>query len=136
MNKEQRTMFLRCNWRLKTLCFRWNRSGTCRIYDFRGDFTKFYAGGYGYDKQGTCLAKLMNYYFSDELKKLNSDKFYGLSHYNSKTCKYQKRASKNTRSSVNGACGFESMRTILNKIGFKLTFIYEDNNCNIYRLEA
>jgi hypothetical protein len=136
MNKEKRTMFLRCNWRLRTLCFRWSNAGVCRIYDLRGDKTKFYAGGYGYDKQGTCLAGLMNHYFNDELKKLDSGKFYGLHHYNSKSYKRQKRSSKHTRSYVDGACGFESMRTILNKIGFKLTFVYEDNSSNIYRLEA
>ena len=136
MNKEKRKEFLREYWRLSTLCFKWSNNGVCRIYDFRGDKTKFYAGGYGYDKQGSCLAELINHYFSDELKKLNSSEFYGLTHYNTKYHKQQKTSSKHTKSYVNGACGFDCMTTILDKIGFKLKFIYEDNNCSMYRLEV
>ena len=136
MNKEQRKEFLREHWRISTLCFKWSNNGVCRIYDFRGEKTKFYAGGYGYDKQGSCLAGLLNHYFKDELKKLNSSQFYGLTHYNAKYHKQQKTSSKHTKSYVNGACGFDCMRTVLNKIGFKLKFVYEDNNCNMYRLEV
>ena len=142
MNKEQRKEFLREHWRISTLCFKWSNNGVCRIYDFRGEKTKFYAGGYGYDKQGSCLAGLMNHYFKDDLKRLescvNSESFqrrkgfYGLHHYNIKTGKYQKRSSKYTRTHVDGACGFNSMKSILYKLGFTMEFVYESKNSNIY----
>lgn len=136
MNKQKIKEFLREHWRLSTLCFKWSNSGVCRIYDRRGDKTKFYAGGYGYDKKGTCLSQLMNKYFRNELEKLNSSKFYGLTHYNSKAHKYQKRSSKHTKSYVDGACGFECMITILNKIGFTMQYVYENNNSIIYILKS
>ena len=133
MNKEQREQFLKDNWRLTTLNFKWSKNGVCRIYDRRSDKTSFYAGGYGYDKQGTCLAELINYYFNNEIKKLNADintkaftkrnGFYGLTHWNKKTKKQQKRSSKNTKSYVNGSCGFNCMKSILYKIGFKMEFV-------------
>ena len=144
--KKERKQFLQDNFKISTLNFKFSNSGVCRIYNFRGEKTSFYAGGYGYDKKGTCLGELMNYYFLDELKKLKSgvntefydrkNGFYGLHHYNSKTRKYQKKSSKHTKTYLDGACGFESMKIILNKIGFKLTFIYEDSSCDIYRMEA
>ena len=136
MNKEQREQFLQDNFKLRTLNFKWSKSGVCRIYNLRGENTGFYAGGYGYDKQGTALAELINHYLKDEIKKLNSSKFYGLNHYNTKTKKYNKRANKNTKTSVNGACGFDCMKSILYKIGFEMKFIYESNNNIIYTLNS
>ena len=136
MNKEKRKQFLYDNWRLTTLNFKWSKSGVCRIYDKRDDKTSFYAGGYGYDKKGTCLAEFMNHYFNDELKKLNSKDFYGLTHYNKKTNKRLKRANKDTTSYLDGACGFESMTPVLNKIGFVLDFILESNNNIVYKLKS
>ena len=144
--KKERKQFLQDNFKISTLNFKFSNSGACRIYNFRGEKTSFYAGGYGYDKQGSCLASLMNHYFKDELKKLKScvnteafqrrNGFYGLHHYNIKSGKYQKRSSKNTRTHVDGACGFNSMKSILYEIGFTLKFIYEDKQSNIYRMEA
>ena len=134
--KKERKEFLQNNFKISTLNFKWSNSGVCRIYNFRGQKTNYYAGGYGYDKKGTCLAKLMMEYFPTELKKLNSSDYYGLNHYNTKTKKYNKRANNNTRTYLDGACGFESMTPILNKIGFTLKFIYEDNNSTMYRMEV
>jgi hypothetical protein len=138
LNKKQRADFLTENWRLETLIFRWGKSGmrAVRIYDKRNDKTQFGAGGYGYDKQGTALGRLMAHYFGNELKRLNSSKFYGLSHYNTQRNKYQKTASKHTRTSIDGACGFSSMERILNKIGFALEFITETKDEIIYKLKA
>tara|TARA_R100001594_G_scaffold40009_1_gene71843 strand:+ start:5190 stop:5600 length:411 start_codon:yes stop_codon:yes gene_type:complete len=135
MKKAQRKQFLYDNFKLRTLKFTWTNSGVVRIVNLRGEKTKYHAGGYGYDKQGTCLAELINDHFTNELKKLDSKDYYGLSHYNTKTNKYQRKSSKYTRSSVNGGCGFGSMENILNKIGFNLRFIYEDKDCTMYRLE-
>lgn len=136
MKKEQRKQFLQDNFKLRTLNFKWSNGGVCRIYNLRGEKTNFSAGGGGYDKKGTCLSQLINYYFKDELKKLNADKFYGLSHYNYKYFKPNKRAGKNTRSSVDGGCGFDCMQKILNKIGFKMKFVYETNKSTMYTLNA
>ena len=77
LNKEAREEFLSTNWKFSTMAFKWSKSGVCRLYDRRNDQTKFYAGGYGYDKKGTVLGEFINTYFAEELKKLDSSKFYG-----------------------------------------------------------
>ena len=136
MNKKERKQFLLDNWKFTTLNFKWSKSGVCRIYDIRSDKTRFYAGGYGYDKKGTCLAEFMNHYFNDELKKLDSSKFYGLTHYNKKTNKRIKKSTINTSTYLDGACGFESMTPVLEKIGFKLEFILESDNNIVYQLKS
>ena len=134
--KKQRKQFLNDNFKLSTLNFKCSRNYVVRIYNLRGEKTEFYAGGGGYDKQGTCLGQLINHYFNNEIKKLNTSDFYGLTHWNKKTKKHQKRSSKNTKSYVNGACGFNSMQKILNKIGFKLQFVYESNNSTMYKMSV
>ena len=49
---------------------------------------------------------------------------------NKKTNKRQTKASKHTKTYVDGACGFNCMEKIMNKIGFQLEFVKEDNwNC-------
>jgi hypothetical protein len=150
LTNKQKEDFLSENWRLTTLCFKWSRAGVCRIYDRRNDKTQFKAGGYGYDKKGTVLGDLINTYFNEELKKLPSDMggnvnrkrggFYGLRHYNPKAKShsrtYLKRSTPQTQSSVDGGCGFNSMESILNKIGFKLTFVKESSNEIIYTLNS
>jgi len=138
LNKQTRQEFLSDNWKLETLIFRWGKSGMrpVRIYDKRNDKTQFGAGGYGYDKKGTAFARLIAHYFGNELKRLDSSKFYGLNHYNGKARKYQRRASKHTSTSIDGACGFSSMERILNKIGFGLEFITETKHEIIYKLNV
>ena len=145
LNKQTRQKFLSDNWKLETLIFRWGKTGMrpVRIYDKRNDRTEFGAGGYGYDKKGTAFAQFIAHYFGEELKRLTAnygsfDKggFYGLRHYNTKTRKSQKRASKHTRTTIDGACGFSCMRDILNKIGFGLEFITETKHETIYQLNV
>ncbi len=150
LTNKQKEDFLNENWRITTLCFKWSRSGVCRIYDRRNEKTEFKAGGYGYDKKGTALGNLINTYFNEELKKLSSDMggnvnrkrggFYGLRHYNPKAKShsrtYLKRSTLKTQSYVDGGCGFNSMESILNKIGFKLTFVKESSNEIIYTLNS
>ena len=135
LKKKTRQDFLSDNWKLETLIFRWGKSGMrpVRIYDKRNDKTEFGAGGYGYDKQGTAFGRLIAHYFGNELKRLDSSEFYGVRHYNNKTRKSQRRASKHTITSIDGACGFSSMERILNKIGFGLEFITETKNEIIYK---
>jgi hypothetical protein len=145
LTNKQKEDFLNENWRIKTLCFKWSRAGVCRIYDRRNEKTQFKGRG-----KGTVLGDLINTYFNEELKKLPSDMggnvnrkrngFYGLTHYNPKakshSRRHLKRATTNTQSYVDGGCGFNSMESILNKIGFKLTFVKESSNEIIYTLNS
>lgn len=136
---EQRKDFLNENWRLETLDFRWSGSGVCRIYDKRSEPTEFKAGGHGYDKRGTALGRLINQHFCKELKRLNAAEFYGLMHYNPngrKGKKFIKRATSRTQSYVDGGCGFDCMRRILEKIGYKMQFVQEGKGAIIYILKA
>ena len=128
LTKKEQKEFLDNNWMLKTLHFKWGKTGMhkCWLYD-RNDNVLGSAGGCGYDKKGTAFGEFINTHFNKELKKLNSKEFYGLSHYNTKKTKnrYQKRSSKNTITSVDGGCGFSCMEKILNRIGFALEFVKE-----------
>jgi len=148
LSRSEAQKFIDQNWKLETLFFKWGRTGTCTIYDKRDNPTEFSAGGGGYDKKGTALGQFINKHFSNELKKLTADRggsvsrkrtgFYGLNHYNPKakahSRRYLKRATEHTRSYVDGACGFDCMKDILAKIGFKLNFIHEGKNHIIYTI--
>ena len=126
-----------------TLSFYFSRSGVCTLKNMRGDSMGFRAGGGGYDKRGSVLAGFIKLHFEEELKRLptnygsgDSKKgFYGLRFFNTKTNKSQHRYSKNCRVGLDGACGMSSMERILEKIGFKLVFVMEDKNQDVYKLE-
>ncbi len=150
-NKQLRNQFLNDNWNIQTLKFRWGTSRgrdtwgytVCTLTDTHGNRLAQTIGG-GYDMMGTCIGELINKYFGNELKKLvanfGSDDtptgLYRLTHYNPKAKSHKrrhlKRANEHTQSYVDGACGISSMRRILNKIGFELTYITND----IYELKA
>jgi hypothetical protein len=148
-NKKQRADFLAENWFFETLDFVWTTSRgrdtygyhICTLRDKLNNKVSSTCGG-GYDMKGTCLGEFINKIFAKELRRLTANSgssdggFYGLSHYNNKTGKYQKRASKHTNSYVDGGCGFSSMEDILNKIGFKLSWVIESKNRTIYSLKT
>ena len=149
LNKQTRQKFLSDNWKLETLVFKWTTSkgrntygwNICTLKDRRGNKISSTCGG-GYDMKGTAFGDFIADYFGEQLKRLTAnygsfDKggFYGLRHYNTRTRKSQKRASKHTRTTIDGACGFNCMLTILEKIGFSLTFIAEDKDTSIYQLK-
>ena len=136
MNKTQRKEFLNENWRFKTLNFKWSRSGICHLYNKRSEKTGFSAGGGGYDMKGSVFGSFINEYFQNEIKRLKTSDFYGLTHWNTKTKKRQNTSSKFTKTYVDGACGFSTMERILNKIGFKLNFVLESNSQIVYTLES
>ena len=92
--------------------------------------------GGGYDMKGTVLADFIKLHFENELKRLNSKEFYGLSFWNPESKKYHKRYQQGYKICLNGACGFECMQSILNKIGFKLKLISECANEIVYVIEA
>ena len=147
LTKQQRTEFLRENWKIETLNFKWTTSrardsygyNICTLKGFRGNKISSTCGG-GYDMKGTVFGDMINKYFAHELKKLSSKDFYGLSHYNpnAKTCKrrFLKRATSNTKTYVDGGCGFDSMRRILEKIGYKIQFVNETKNSSTYILKS
>lgn len=92
--------------------------------------------GGGYSMCGTVLADFIKLHFNEELKKLNSEDFYGLSFWNPETKKHCKRYRQGNKICLNGVCGFESMQAILNKIGFKLKFISAYPSEDVYVIEA
>lgn len=145
LTKQQSKDFVRENWRFQTLTFNWTTSharntygwNICTLRDFKGDKIASTCGG-GYDMKGTVLGEMINKYFTHELKKLSTKDFYGLSHYNPKAKTHKRRflkhATSNTKTYVDGGCGFESMNRILEKIGFKLQFVKETKNSSTYIL--
>tara|TARA_B100000963_G_C22625707_1_gene672211 strand:+ start:2615 stop:3076 length:462 start_codon:yes stop_codon:yes gene_type:complete len=131
LNKSKQESFLDENFRFKTLHFKWGKSGyhRCTLLDKHNNKLGS-AGGGGYDKKGTAFGQWITEHFQEPLKRLDSKKYYGLIHYNNKTKKRQQRASKHTKTYVDGACGFDSMLDILNRIGFHIQFVKEDRwNC-------
>ena len=146
-NKQLRKQFLNDNWKLQTLNFKWTKSGVCHLTNKRDEKIAS-AGGYGYDKQGSCLGEFINTYFGEELKKLVANSgsldtptgIYGLTHYNPKAKSHKrrhlKRANKHTKSYVNGSCGFNQMQAILWKIGFRVDWVLEAKNQIVYTLSV
>ena len=155
MTRKQRKEFLNENWKLETLSFKWTTSrarnsygyNICTLKNSRNEKIASTCGG-GYDMKGTALGEMINKYFPNELKKLVANSgsmdtpggFYGLSHYNpkAKTSKrrFLKRATSYTKTYVDGGCGFDSMRRILEKIGYKIEFVKENKNSCTYTLKS
>ena len=155
LTKQQSKDFVRENWRFQTLTFNWTTSrardsygyNICTLKDYKGEKIASTCGG-GYDMKGTVLGEMINKYFTHELKKLVANSgsmntpsgFYGLSHYNPKAKthkrRFLKRATSQTQTYVDGGCGFDSMRGILEKIGFKLQFVKETKNSSTYILTS
>tara|TARA_R100001086_G_scaffold246240_1_gene178186 strand:- start:611 stop:1060 length:450 start_codon:yes stop_codon:yes gene_type:complete len=131
LTKKQREAWLGKNWRYNVLTFRYSggvNGNIVKVLDKRGDIIKgVRCTGGGYDMTGTCLGQFIEQNFPEQIKRLDTRDFYGLTHWNTKTKKRQYKSSKNTRTTINGACGMNSMRNILEKIGFKLEYIVTIN---------
>jgi hypothetical protein len=115
----------------KVIEFKWSVSrgrdtygwSVCRLY-IDGQKTKYAVKGRGgYDMQGEAFSGWIKKMFPEELKKLDSSKFYGLSFRNEKTKKYQKRFSKNCRMFLDGACGLSCMWKIMYHIGYCMEYV-------------
>ncbi len=79
--------------------------------------------GGGYDMKGTALAEWMQEKkFKEEIKKLDPEKYYGLSEYEGK--RY-----------LDGACGFNCMTAVLNAVGYKLIFVDSTRNDSTYLMD-
>ena len=138
MTKAQRAQFLQDNCRLQTLTFRYTdnaHGNVVKIKDSRGDFIKGVGcRGGGYDMTGTCLGQFIQKMFPDQIKRLDSRDFYGLQHYNMKRrgqAAFQAKASKHTRTTLDGGCGMQAMQNILNRIGFKLQRVYSSRSSRV-----
>ncbi len=92
--------------------------------------------GGGYDMKGTALANWIQEKFKEEVKKLNSAKYYGLHFYNKKTRKHHDRFRKGYSFWLDGACGFDSIKRILNALGYKLIFADETRNSSTYLMDS
>lgn len=129
LNKSERAEWLGQNWRYNVLTFRYSggvHGNIAKVVDKRGDIIKgVRCTGGGYDMTGTCLGQFIEQNFPEQIKRLDSRDFYGLTHWNTKTKRRQYRSSKDTQTGLDGACGMSSMQDILRKIGFKLSYINE-----------
>ena len=129
LSKKQREAWLDENWRYGVLTFRYSdgvNGNIVKVVDKRGEIIKgVRCTGGGYDMTGTCVGQFVEQCFPEQIKRLDSREFYGLHHWNTKSKKRQHRSSENTRTTIDGGCGMNSMRNILEKIGFKLEYINE-----------
>lgn len=120
--------------------------GGCRVYENGELLRKLTAGGCGYDREGSALGNWMMAQpaIAEGIKHLTANSgsmdtptgYYGLSHYNSKARKWQKRSSKNTKSSVDGACGFSTMCRIMKALGYTVTYGGGTKLSNFYIVEG
>jgi len=128
LTKKQREAWLDKNWRYGVLTFRYSdgvNGNIVKVVDKRGDIIKGVR----------CTGGFIEQNFPNEIRRLDPREFYGIKHYNMGSVRggrfyrprerYQVRQSKNTRTIIDGACGMESMRKILEKIGFKLEYVHE-----------
>ena len=147
MTKAQRAQFLQDNCRLQTLTFRYTdnaHGNVVKIKDSRGDFIKGVGcRGGGYDMTGTCLGQFIQKMFPDQIKRLDSRDFYGLHHRNMKRrgqAAFQAKASKHTRTTLDGGCGMQAMQNVLNRIGFKLQLVHSSRSSrmdlDVYTLKS
>lgn len=101
--------------------------------------------GGGYDMQGTCLSQYMRVRFEKELKGLTGNNgsgddgtgYYGLNFYGPKPdYERHKQYQEGDSISLDGACGHESMVTILNALGYRMKYISENRKERLYMLEV
>lgn len=100
--------------------------GNSKILDFRNNvITK--AGGCGYDRFGTVIGQLIEILFPDELYKLAKRECKGTSKTRKTSGKYYGMFfnKEKDRAYLDGACGIDCMKRVLNKIGFELEFLNE-----------
>ena len=69
LSKSKQEQFLDEKWVLKTLHFKWGKSGMhkCTLYDKRDEVLGS-AGGMGYDKKGSAFGEFITSHFQAELQ--------------------------------------------------------------------
>lgn len=98
-----------------TLEFKWSVSrgqhtyghNICSLY-VNGKKVSACTGG-GYDMQGTVFGDWIEKEFQNEIKKLDPDEYYGMRIYDNKV-------------TIDGACGFSSVESIVKALGYKVRF--------------
>lgn len=110
---------------MKRLIFKY---GTSRARDtFGWNIVTLYVDGVkiarecggGYDMRGSALGEWIQDYFQSELSALNNVDF----HF---------RRSGSGKNIIDGAVGFETMRRILEALGWTLTYVADTKNADIY----
>lgn len=144
LTKQQQAEFLATNWHLRTIEHKWSCRGygSSRILDNSGNLLGR-ATGCGYDRYGTALGKAISALFPAEVLKLAKSK-----------CKGRRRTYKQApefyglffnavegRAWLDGGCGSDCMKKILNKIGFSITVAVTSNSqaqtgSDFYTLES
>ena len=101
---------------------KWNNSGVARVY-INDRPTKYKAGGYGYDKESSCIASMVNDLIGDQ--PYNS-KIYGNSgNYNKDKSLHH----------LSGGVGFGSIQDSFQSLeGAKLTTLYWGDCFNVYEI--
>jgi len=79
--------------------------------------------GGGYDMKGTCFGDWIEKTYQEQLKTLNPKEYYGMRVYDDSEKIY-----------CDGACGFSSMKEIVNGLGLKLDIIPTKGENSMYRL--
>ncbi len=128
---EQQKEWLSANWKNGTIRHYWscNGYGNSKLFD-QCDNLITKEGGCGYDRYGKIIGNMIAIFFPEQLYKLAKSKctgkrrtykqakdFYGL-FYNSV----------DRTAWVDGACGSDCMKKILNKIGFTLECVGQADN--------
>jgi hypothetical protein len=105
----------------KYLTFKWTISRGRNTYGYNicslyvdGKKVASCNGG-GYDMQGTCFGDWLEKEFSEGIKNLDIDQFYGIREYDGKR-------------HLDGACGFDSMRAIAKALGYRVRYIQHLSN--------
>lgn len=136
--RADRAAWMDNNHALTTLVFKWSSGAyghRVRLQDKHGNTWARCSGG-GYDMQGTALGDFIAQQWPDVVRRMDSRDFYGVTHFCKRTRRHLNRAGKHTQTTVNGGCGFNSMRRILARVGFTLCKVYDTPNVDVYTLQS
>lgn len=101
---------------------KWNNSGGARVY-VNDRPTKYKAGGYGYDKESSCIASMVNDLIGDQ--PYNSEIYGNSGNYNKDKSLHH----------LSGGVGFDSIQDSFQSLeGAKLTKLYWGDCFNVYEI--
>ena len=101
---------------------KWNNSGVARVY-INDRPTKYKAGGYGYDKESSCIASMINALIGDQ--PYNSEIYGNSGNYNKDKSLHH----------LSGGVGFGSIQDSFQSLeGAKLTKLYCGDCFNVYEI--
>ena len=136
--RAARAAWMDANHARTTLIFKWTSGhygNRVRLQDKFGQTLAHCSGG-GYDMQGTALGDYIAQNWPDVVRRMDARDFYGVTHFCTRTRRHLNRAGKYTQTTVNGGCGFDSMRRILARVGFTLCKVYSTPNADVYTLQS